>query len=41
MQFLSSSVGRKVLMAITGFFMLFFVTVHLMGNSSVFSAQAH
>jgi succinate dehydrogenase / fumarate reductase cytochrome b subunit len=36
MQFLSSSVGRKVLMAITGFFMLFFVTVHLMGNSSVF-----
>jgi len=36
MQFLSSSVGRKVLMAITGFFMLFFVTVHLMGNSAVF-----
>ena len=36
MQFLSSSVGRKVLMAITGFFMLFFVTVHLMGNSTIF-----
>lgn len=36
MQFLSSNVGRKVLMAITGFFMLFFVTVHLMGNSSIF-----
>ncbi len=36
MQFLSSSVGRKVLMAITGFFMLFFVTAHLMGNSTIF-----
>lgn len=36
MRFLSSSVGRKVLMAITGFFMLFFVTVHLVGNSSIF-----
>ncbi|MDA8121534.1 MAG: succinate dehydrogenase cytochrome b subunit [Deltaproteobacteria bacterium] len=36
MRFLSSSVGRKVLMAITGFFMLFFVTVHLLGNSSIF-----
>lgn len=36
MQFLSSSVGRKVLMAISGFFMLFFVTAHLMGNSTIF-----
>jgi succinate dehydrogenase / fumarate reductase, cytochrome b subunit len=36
MRFLSSSVGRKLLMAITGFFMFFFVTVHLMGNSSIF-----
>jgi succinate dehydrogenase / fumarate reductase cytochrome b subunit len=36
MQFLSSNVGRKVLMAITGFFMLFFVTVHLLGNSTIF-----
>ena len=36
MGFLSSSVGRKVVMAITGFFMLFFVTVHLLGNSSIF-----
>ena len=36
MRFLSSSVGRKVLMAITGFFMLFFVAVHLLGNSSIF-----
>lgn len=35
MRFLSSSVGRKVLMAITGFFMLFFVLVHLLGNSSI------
>ncbi len=36
MRFLSSSVGRKVLMAVTGFFMLFFVAVHLLGNSSIF-----
>ncbi len=36
MQFLSSSVGRKVLMAISGFFMLFFITAHLMGNSTIF-----
>lgn len=36
MQFLSSSVGRKVLMAVTGFFMLFFVTVHMLGNSTIF-----
>jgi succinate dehydrogenase / fumarate reductase, cytochrome b subunit len=36
MQFLSSNVGRKVLMAISGLFMLFFVTVHLMGNSTIF-----
>jgi succinate dehydrogenase / fumarate reductase, cytochrome b subunit len=36
MRFLSSSVGRKILMAITGFFMFFFITVHLMGNSSIF-----
>ena len=36
MRFLSSSVGRKVVMAITGFFMFFFVTVHLLGNSSIF-----
>ncbi len=35
MAFISSSVGRKVLMAITGFFMLFFVVVHLLGNSSI------
>jgi succinate dehydrogenase / fumarate reductase cytochrome b subunit len=36
MRFLSSSIGRKVLMAVTGFFMTFFVTVHLLGNSSIF-----
>ena len=36
MGFLSSSVGRKVLMAVTGFFMLFFVLVHLLGNSTIF-----
>ena len=40
MGFLSSSVGRKVLMAVTGFFMLFFVLVHLLGNSSIFIGPA-
>jgi len=40
MQFLSSSVGRKVLMAISGFFMLFFITAHLMGNSTIFIGQS-
>lgn len=36
MQFLSSSIGRKILMAITGLFMLLFVTVHLAGNMTIF-----
>jgi len=36
MQILTNSVGRKVLMAVTGFFMLFFVIVHLLGNSTIF-----
>ena len=37
MQLLSNTVGRKVLMAITGLFMLLFVAVHLLGNSSIFA----
>ena len=36
MQFLSSTIGRKILMSITGFLMVLFVIVHLLGNSSIF-----
>ena len=36
MQLLKSSVGRKILMAITGQLMVLFVIVHLVGNSSIF-----
>ncbi len=36
MNFLKSSVGRKVLMAITGQLMVLFVVVHLLGNSTIF-----
>jgi len=36
MRFMTSSVGRKVLMAGSGLFMVLFVIVHLLGNSSVF-----
>jgi succinate dehydrogenase / fumarate reductase cytochrome b subunit len=36
MQFLKSSVGRKMVMSITGLMMVLFVVVHLLGNSSVF-----
>lgn len=36
MSLLTSSVGRKVLMAVTGVFMVLFVIVHLLGNSSIF-----
>ena len=37
MQLLSNTVGRKVLMAATGLFMVLFVVVHLLGNSSIFA----
>jgi len=37
MQLFSNTVGKKVLMAATGLFMLLFVVVHLLGNSSVFA----
>jgi succinate dehydrogenase / fumarate reductase cytochrome b subunit len=37
MQLLSNTVGKKVLMAVTGLFMVLFVVVHLLGNSSVFA----
>jgi succinate dehydrogenase / fumarate reductase cytochrome b subunit len=36
MSLLKSSVGRKILMAITGQLMVLFVVVHLLGNSSIF-----
>lgn len=36
MRFLKSTVGRKILMAVTGLAMVFFVIAHLLGNSSVF-----
>ena len=36
MQILSNTVARKILMAVSGLFMLFFVIVHLLGNSTIF-----
>jgi succinate dehydrogenase / fumarate reductase, cytochrome b subunit len=36
MQLFRSSVGRKIVMAISGQMMVLFVIVHLMGNSSIF-----
>ena len=36
MRLFTSTVGRKILMAITGFLMVLFVIVHLLGNSSIF-----
>ncbi len=36
MQFLSSSIGRKILMAISGLLMLLFVTAHLAGNMTIY-----
>jgi len=36
MEFLKSTVGRKILMAITGLFLFCFVIVHLIGNSSIY-----
>lgn len=36
MQFTQSTVGRKILMAVTGLILISFICVHLLGNSSVF-----
>lgn len=36
MQLIRSSVGRKILMAVTGLILILFVIVHLLGNSSIF-----
>ena len=37
MQLTSTSIGRKILMAISGQCMVLFVVVHLLGNSSIFT----
>lgn len=36
MQFTQSTVGRKILMAVTGLILISFICVHLLGNSSVY-----
>lgn len=36
MQLLTSSIGRKIVMAVTGQAMVLFAVVHLLGNSSIF-----
>ena len=36
MPILKSSVGRKILMAVSGLSMLMFVMVHFLGNSTIF-----
>ncbi len=36
MSLFTSTVGRKILMAVSGFFMLTFVVAHLLGNSTIF-----
>jgi succinate dehydrogenase / fumarate reductase, cytochrome b subunit len=36
MQFLTSSIGRKILMAITGLCLVLFAMIHLVGNSTIF-----
>ena len=45
MQLFNSTVGRKILMAITGQLMVLFVVVHLIGNSTIYlgwlNAYAH
>ncbi|HYA31639.1 MAG TPA: succinate dehydrogenase cytochrome b subunit [Thermodesulfovibrionales bacterium] len=37
MSFLKSMVGKKVVMAVSGLMMVFFVIAHLLGNTSVFA----
>lgn len=36
MNFLSSSIGRKIVMAVTGLIMVLFAVVHLIGNTTIF-----
>jgi succinate dehydrogenase / fumarate reductase cytochrome b subunit len=37
MDFLKSPIGRKLVMSVTGFFMLVFVVGHLLGNMTIYS----
>ena len=39
MHLLTSTVGRKLLMAVTGMMLVGFITVHLLGNMSVFAGS--
>ncbi|HVN83337.1 MAG TPA: succinate dehydrogenase cytochrome b subunit [Candidatus Binatia bacterium] len=39
-RFLTSNIGRKVLMALTGLFLIFFLIIHLSGNLLVFKSAA-
>lgn len=41
MNFLRSSIGQKILMAVTGFILVVFVIGHLIGNLQVFSHPDH
>lgn len=36
MQLFTSSIGRKILMAITGLFLVLFAVIHLVGNTTIF-----
>jgi succinate dehydrogenase / fumarate reductase cytochrome b subunit len=36
MEFLNTSIGRKIVMAVTGGSMILFTIIHLLGNSSIF-----
>jgi succinate dehydrogenase / fumarate reductase cytochrome b subunit len=37
MRLLSNSIGRKAVVAVTGLFMVLFIVMHLLGNSSIFA----
>ena len=39
MSLFTSSVGRKVMMAVSGFFLLGFIVAHLAGNSTIFAGS--
>ncbi|MDZ4184536.1 MAG: hypothetical protein U1D97_06110, partial [Desulfuromonadales bacterium] len=40
MRWLSSSLGKKYVMALTGFFLVFFALAHMLGNLSTFGGEA-
>jgi len=37
MRLFSDSIGRKAVVAVTGLFMVLFVVVHLLGNTTIFA----